>query len=185
MKKLLIGALVGGIILFIWQFLSWTALHLHNNAYQYTDKQDAILSTLGSQIEKDGQYMIPSLPPNATQEQHEAFMKTQAGKPWALVQYQQSQDMNMGANMIRGLIVDMLIIGFFCALISRMNALNFTAIFISSLFVGLIVFFNVPYTNHIWFKGFDLMAYFIDCLVSWGLAGIWLGWFYGKKKAKA
>ena len=185
MKKLLIGAIVGGIILFIWQFLSWTVLNLHNNAYQYTDKQDAIMSALSSQIEKDGQYMIPGLPATATKEQHEEFMKTQAGKPWALVQYQQSRDMNMGANMIRGLIVDMLIIGFFCALISRMNALNFTAIFISSLFVGLIVFFNVPYTNHIWFKGFDLMAYFTDCLVSWGLAGIWLGWLYGKKKAKA
>ena len=183
MKKLLIGALVGGIILFIWQFLSWTVLDLHYNAYQYTDKQDAIMSSLNSQIEKDGQYMIPSLPREATKEQHEEAMKTMAGKPWALVQYHQSRDMNMGANMIRGLIVEMLIVGFFCALISRMNALNFTAIFISALFVGLIVFFNVPYTNHIWFKGFDLMAYFIDSLVAWGLVGLWLGWLYGKKKA--
>jgi hypothetical protein len=183
MKKLLIGALVGGIILFICQFLSWTVLNLHYNAYQYTDKQDAIMNSISSQIEKEGQYMIPSLPPDATREQHEAAMKTMAGKPWALVQYHQSMDMNMGSNMIRGLIVDMLIVGFFCALISRMNALNFIAIFISALFVGMIVFFNIPYTNHIWFKGFDLMAYFIDCMVGWALIGIWLGWLYGKKKA--
>lgn len=183
MKKLIIGALVGGILLFIWQFLSWTVLNLHNNAYQYTDKQDAIMSFLSTQIEKEGQYMLPSLPPDATHEQHEAAMKTMAGKPWALIQYRQSMDTNMGSNMIRGLIVDMLIVGFFCALISRMNALNFIAIFISALFVGMIVFFNVPYTNHIWFKGFDLMAYFIDCIVGWALIGIWLGWLYGKKKA--
>ena len=183
MKKLLIGALVGGIILFICQFLSWTVLNLHYNAYQYTDKQDAIMNSISSQIEKEGQYMIPSLPPDATREQHEAAMKTMAGKPWALVQYHQSMDMNMGSNMIRGLIVDMLIVGFFCALISRMNALNFIAIFISALFIGMIVFFNVPYTNHIWFKGFDLMAYFIDCIAGWALIGIWLGWLYGKKKA--
>jgi len=182
MKKLLIGALVGGIILFICQFLSWTVLNLHYNAYQYTDQQDAIMNSLSTQIEKEGQYMLPSLPPDATREQHEAAMKTMAGKPWALVTYHQSMDMNMGSNMIRGLIVDMLIVGFFCALISRMNALNFIAIFISALFVGMIVFFNVPYTNHIWFKGFDLMAYFIDCLVGWALIGIWLGWLYGKKK---
>jgi hypothetical protein len=183
MKKLLIGALVGGIILFICQFLSWTVLNLHYNAYQYTDKQDAIMNSISTQIEKEGQYMIPSLPPDATREQHEAAMKTMAGKPWALVQYHQSMDMNIGSNMIRGLIVDMLIVGFFCALISRMNALNFIAIFISALFIGMIVFFNVPYTNHIWFKGFDLMAYFIDCMVGWALIGIWLGWLYGKKKA--
>ena len=183
MKKLLIGALVGGIILFICQFLSWTVLNLHYNAYQYTDKQDAIMNAISSQLEKEGQYMLPSLPPDATREQHEAAMKTMAGKPWALVQYHQSMDMNMGSNMIRGLIVDMLIVGFFCALISRMNALNFIAIFISALFIGMIVLFNVPYTNHIWFKGFDLMAYFIDCIVGWALIGIWLGWLYGKKKA--
>lgn len=182
MKKLIIGALVGGILLFIWQFLSWTVLNLHYNAYQYTDKQDAIMSVLSTQIEKEGQYMIPSLPRDATSEQHEAAMKDMAGKPWALVQYRQSMDTNMGSNMIRGLIVDMLIVGFFCALISRMNALNFTAIFISALFVGMIVFFNVPYTNHIWFRGFDLMAYFFDSLVGWALIGIWLGWWYGKKK---
>jgi hypothetical protein len=182
MKKLLIGALVGGIILFICQFLSWTVLHLHYNGYQYTDKQDAIMSALSSTIDKEGSYMIPSLPVDATREQHEAAMKTMPGKPWALVTYHQSFDMNMGSNMIRGLIVDMLIVGFFCALISRMNALNFIAIFISALFIGMIVFFNVPYTNHIWFKGFDLMAYFIDCLVGWALIGIWLGWLYGKKK---
>ena len=78
MKKLLIGAVVGGILLFIWQFLSWTVLDLHYNAYQYTDKQDAIMSSLNSLIDKDGQYMVPSLPRDATREQHEEAMKTMA-----------------------------------------------------------------------------------------------------------
>lgn len=181
MKKLIIGALVGGILMWLWQFLSWTVMNLHNNAYQYTPKQDAILSFLSAQIEKDGQYIMPSLPPNATSEEHEALMKAAEGKPNAVVMYHTSMTYNMGSNIIRGLIVDMLIVGFFCAIISRMNSLNFTAILISSLFVGMIVFFNVPYTNHIWFRGFDLMAYFIDSLVSWGLVGIWLGWWYGRR----
>ena len=182
MKKLLIGAIVGGILLFMWQFLSWTVLNLHHNAYQYTDKQDAIMSFLSTQLDKEGQYHLPSLPAGASREQHEELMKSMEGKPWALIQYHQSWKMNMGSNMVRGLIVDMLIVAFFCAIISRMNALNFIAIFISALFVGMIVFFNVPYTNHIWFKGFDLMAYFIDSIVGWALIGIWLGWLYGKKK---
>jgi hypothetical protein len=183
MKKLLIGAIVGGILLFLWQFLSWTVLNLHGNAYQYTDKQDAIMSFLSTQLDKEGQYHLPGLPADASREQHEALMKSMEGKPWALIQYHQSWKMSMGSNMIRGLIVDMLIVGFFCALISRMNSLNFIAIVISALFVGMIVFFNVPYTNHIWYQGFDLMAYFYDSIIGWFLVGIWLGWLYGKKKA--
>jgi len=182
MKKLLIGALIGGIILFFCQFLSWTVLNWHNNAYRYTPKQDAIMSALSAQIDKDGQYMIPNLPASASREDHENAMKTMDGKPWALVAYHSAKNMNMVPNIIRGLIVDILIIGFFCALISRMNALNFTAILISSLFVGLIVFFNVPYTHHIWFQDFDLMAYFWDCLVGWAAVGVWLGFLYGRKK---
>jgi hypothetical protein len=182
MKKLLIGALVGGILMFLWQFLSWTVLNLHYNAYQYTSKQDAIMSFLNSQFDKEGQYFLPSHPPEASMEEREAVMKSAEGKPWAVVMYHQSFNASMGGNIIRALIVDMLIVGFFCAIISRMNALNFTAILISALFVGMIVFFNIPYTNHIWFKTFDLMAYFIDCVVSWALAGIWVGWLYGKKK---
>jgi hypothetical protein len=183
MKKLLIGAIVGGIILFICQFLSWTVLNWHGDAYQYTDKQDAILNYLNTQLDKPGQYHLPDLPPGSSNEQHEALMNSMDGKPWALVQYHQSFKMSMGSNMARGLIVDMLIVAFFCALISRMNSLNFIAILISALFVGMIVFFNVPYTHHIWYQDFDLMAYFADCIVGWGLIGVWLGFLYGRKKA--
>lgn len=183
MKKLLIGAIVGGIILFMCQFLSWTVLDWHGSAYQYTNKQDTIMNFLNSQLNKDQQLHLPALPPGASNEQHEALLKSMDGKPWAIIQYHQSFKMNIGSNMIRGLIVDMLIVAFFCAIISRMNALNFIAILISALFVGMIVFFNVPYTHHIWYHDFDLMGYFADCIVGWGLIGIWLGWLYGKKKS--
>jgi hypothetical protein len=182
MKKLIIGSLVGGIILFFWQFLSWTVLNLHYSATQYTPNQDAIIQTLSTQLDKDGGYMVPGLPRDATREQHEAAMESGKGKPWAVISYHKAEDTNMGMNMVRGLIVDILIIAFFCSIISRMNALNFTAILISALFTGMIVFLNVPYTNHIWFKTFDLLGYFIDMLVGWGLCGVWLGWWYGMKK---
>jgi hypothetical protein len=182
MKKLIIGSLVGGIILFLWQFLSWTVLNLHYPAHQYTPNQDAIMQTLTPQLNKDGGYIMPALPPDATMDQYEAFEKQCEGKPWAVITWHQARHMNMGLNMLRGFIVDILIIAFFCSIISRMNALNFTAILISSLFAGMIVFLNVPYTYHIWFQTYDLLAYFIDMIVGWGLCGIWLGWYYGRKK---
>ncbi len=42
MKKTIIGAIVGGIIIFAWQFLSWGPLNLHEAQQQYTPKQDTI-----------------------------------------------------------------------------------------------------------------------------------------------
>ena len=52
MRTLLIGSLVGGLILFLWQFLSWTALNLHGREMQHTPKQDAILQSLSQNLEE-------------------------------------------------------------------------------------------------------------------------------------
>ena len=60
MKKTIIGTLVGGIILFMWQFLSWTALDLHRSAQNYSPKQDTILSYLSANLEKEGGYFLPT-----------------------------------------------------------------------------------------------------------------------------
>jgi predicted cobalt transporter CbtA len=48
MKKLIIGGLVGGILLFLWQTLSWTVLNLHAKEYQQAPAQDSVLNFLNS-----------------------------------------------------------------------------------------------------------------------------------------
>jgi thioesterase domain-containing protein len=54
MKKLIIGSLVGAALLFGWQSLSWTALHIHDDAYLYSSNQDSILATLSRQLPAEG-----------------------------------------------------------------------------------------------------------------------------------
>lgn len=181
MKKLLIGAIVGGIIIFLWQFLSFALLNLHGKAFQYTPKQDEILSSLNTLITEDGQYLMPGLPETATSEEHEALMKSAQGKPWLMVSYHKTQDMNMGMNMIRGLLVDIVAVGLLCWMISKMNMPTFGTVLTASVFAGLIVFFTAPYTSHIWYKTFDIMAYFMDAIVGWGACGLWLGWWYSRR----
>ena len=183
MQKLVIGSLVGGIIIFLWQFLSWTILNLHQPAQQYTAKQEAIMKVLSTELDKDGGYFIPNLPPDATWDEHEKAMTETAGKPWAVINYHKSREMSMGTNMVHGLVVDILMAALFITLVTRMSNLNFTRILVSALFVGLIAFFSVPYTYHIWYLTFDLLAYFIDMVVSWGLCGVWLGYYFGKRKS--
>lgn len=66
MKKTIIGSLVGAIIMFLWQFLSWGPTQLHRPAQDYTPKQDSILSYLNSQFSEDGSYFLPSYPKDAS-----------------------------------------------------------------------------------------------------------------------
>lgn len=52
----------------------------------------------------------------------------------------------------------------------------------ASLITGLIVFFNAPYMMNIWYKTFDIMAHLADAIISWGLCGLWLGWYLSRKQ---
>jgi len=63
MKKATIGSMVGALIIFLWQYLSFALINFHKPAQQYTDKQDAIMSFLDRQGLKDGGYFMPNIPP--------------------------------------------------------------------------------------------------------------------------
>jgi hypothetical protein len=177
MKKSLIAALVGGVIIFIWQFISWGAANLHGKAQQYTPKQEAIMSFLQSQQLEEGGYMMPSLPRTASSAEWTALMESSDGKPWMSVQVHNSMQNNMVMNMVRSLIVNVLTVALLCWVLVRLQAPTSRTIFLASLFTGLIVFFNAPYTGIIWYSGFDIWAHLADAVVSWGACGLWLAWW--------
>ena len=185
MKKAIIGSIVGALIIFLWQFLSFGFVTLHQSAQNYTDKQDAILSFLNSQGLKDGGYAMPGVPQGTSWSEMQKKMKDYDGKPYAMIQYHSTSNMSMNAmymNMIRGFLVNFVIVLLFCWLVSRMTTPGFATIFFSALAVGMISFLNQPYTGDIWYKYFDIWAYFLDALIAWGVTGIWLGWYLRKEK---
>ena len=184
MKKVIIGSIIGGLIIFLWQFLSFAAIDLHKPAHQYTEKQDVILSFLNSQGLKQGGYMLPSLPDGASWSEHEKAMKTAEGKPWALIQYYDKMETDMTMNMIRGFLVDVVAVFLLCWLIGKMAPLNFGKIVTSAIVVGLIAFLFEPYTGSIWYKWADIWAFFLDAVIAWGLTGIWLGWWLRRGRSK-
>ena len=181
MKKLIIGALVGGLILFIWQTLSWTMLNLHKDSATYTENQEALLSQLSTNLPGDGQYFLPTAKPGSSAEEQQKVMESAEGKPWAIISYHKEFKMNMVTNIIRGLLSDIVLVGLFCWIISKINAPGFGTILTASISAGLIVFMNGVYMSHIWYETFDLMAHFADYIISWGLCGLWLGFWYKKK----
>jgi len=183
MKKTLIAAFVGGFILFLWQFISWAAADFHQPVQSYTDKQDAIMEFLKTQQLEEGGYIMPSLPKSATTEEWKQMMKENEGKPWASIQYHTTLRNNMGMNMARGFIINVLTVFLFCWIISQFKSASFKTILLASILTGLIIFFNVPYVNFIWYENFDIWAHLADGVVSWGLCGLWLGWWLNRNKS--
>lgn len=181
MKRLTIAALVGGLIIFIWQTLSWAVLNIHGASQEYTPKQDTIMAFLNTQFSEEGAYLMPRSPDNASSEEMEKQMKANEGKPWVQLQYHKAMNISMGGNIAKGLITDIIIVALLCYVLVRMTGAGFGTIFIATLGTGIIVFLNSPYTIHIWYPKADLGAHLLDALVSFGLCGLWLGWYLKPK----
>lgn len=182
MQKTFIGALVGGILIFIWQFLSWTMMQNHDKAMQYTPKQDSILSYLSSQFSSDGSYIMPRSAPGTSMEECKKQMQDRIGKPTAQVIYHTAMKDNMMSNMVWNLLVNIIAVWLLCWILSGITMNSFGKTFMASLFTGLIIFLQGPYVMHIWYGSSDITAHLADYLVSWGLVGLWLGWLLNRKK---
>ena len=135
---------------------------------------------LTSQGLKEGGYVMPSAPSTASRDEMEAVMKKSDGRPWAKIEFHNKAENSMNAmiiNMVRGFLVNLVIVLLFCWLVGKMTAPGFGTILTAAVVVGLIAFLNEPYTGFIWYKTFDIWAFFLDAIVAWGLTGIWLGWW--------
>jgi hypothetical protein len=181
MKKWIIGSIVGAILIFAWQSLSWMILGVHDSTMKYTPAQDEIMKVLSSNITEEGMYMMPSAP---TQKEQEAKAKEMEGKPWASVIYHKEFHMAMAMPMIRAFLVDIFLVITLIYLFTRGGSTPIPRrVFAGSVAFGLAFFLWGPYMGHIWFdlpwhmiKG-DL----IDALAAWSLCGAWLGWWLNKK----
>lgn len=175
MKKLIIAALVGGLILFIWQFISYAAINIHSNTQQYSPNQDKILEFLDENLE-EGFYFLPNVAPG--EDEMEAMEKA-LGKPWAQVYFHKEMTNTMGFNLVRGFLIDLLAAGLMAWLLLKMGNPSFQTIIISCLAVGLIGYLNFPYLNSIWYET-PTLSELVDAVVSWGLTGVWFGWWLRK-----
>ena len=183
MKKLIIGSLVGAVLLFSWQSLSWTVLQLHESEIKYTPAQDTILNVMSKSITEDGQYGLPSLAPGYSHKEMEDFGKKMEGKPWALVSYNKALKSDMAMQILRGFLICLICVLLVCTIIGRMGNKRFISVFATTLYMGIICFLFVWYTGHNWMgtSWGVLKPELLDDLASWGLTGIWLGWWYSRK----
>jgi hypothetical protein len=183
MKKWIIGSLVGAFIMFCWQGLSWMALNIHKDAGKYHPAQDSIVSFLSSTITEEGAYLMPTVKSGSSMKDHQEMKKKMEGKPWASIIYHKSFHDHMVMSMIRGLLVNFVIVLLLIVLLTKGGLPKFMGVFTGTLSVGVITFLWGPYTGNVWY---DLPISMIrgdmlDAVVAWGMCGIWLGWWLNKK----
>lgn len=184
MKRVLIGTLVGAIIVFVFQAMSWMVLPIHKNSMKYTPAQDSVLKALTTHLHEDGLYGIPTARPDASQADMEKDMNARIGKPWAMINYHQSFDMGMGLQMGLGFLINL-----FSVLIVAMLMNNMLTTMLSfGKRLGFVMFFSIFTILQAQLTGMNwwhtpfhwAIGEILDLLIAWFLCGLWLAWYMGR-----
>lgn len=172
MKHRLLFSLIGAIVIFAWQFLSYAMPNFHKSASTFTPAQDSILKMLEKQGITEGMYLLGQPDPSLSKAEQQAMMDSMEGEPWAVINYHKVSSMNMAMPVIRGILVCFVISFLLFWLFLQQKNPTLTNRLLLSLAVGMIGFFFVPYTNFIWYKAPDIFAHFADAIVPWVFLGL-------------
>jgi len=97
MKSKLLFSLLGGCLLFVWQFVSYAGANLHGSMQEYTEQDQAILQYLEEIDLEFGMYALgsPSAEERADPALQEEYLKRTEGRPWAQLNYMDNWTNNM------------------------------------------------------------------------------------------
>jgi uncharacterized membrane protein len=180
-KQWIIGSIVGAIIVFAWQGLSWMVIGIHDSQMKYTPAQKEIMNVISSNLTEEGLYSMPSA---ATKKEQQDMMKEMEGNPWATVIYHRQYHSDVAMRMIRGFLVDLFLVISLIYILTRGGAVPIARkVFSGSVAWGLAFFLAGQYMAHVWFDlpWHMITGDLIDNIVSWSICGIWLGWWMNKK----
>lgn len=176
MNKTVLGAIIGGAILFVWSFMAWTVLPLHSPTLHRIGGEDEVVAMLRSHLEKKGVYMFPGSPGAETGAEEAWAEKVKRGPNGYIVYDPAGADPFMPMQMLYGLILDILSAWVVCWFLARSVALNasyvgrvaFCAMF--GLFAAL--FSSLLAWNWMGVATDYTSAMIIDAIVGWILAGL-------------
>ena len=184
--RVVVSTLVGGLLLFAWQSLSWTVLPLHTQSLRYTAGQDSILALMAQHMDQTGMYYLPSPNPEdgsgSSYEEMETAMK---GKPVAQVNFIQAYESNMGLNMGIGLLLSVLSALIISLVLARHTMGSALGRFAFSLGIGVILIAQDTLGDVVWWfhPAHWYVPEIIDYLAMFSLAGIWFAWYWGRSPA--
>ncbi len=174
-KNVLLGTLIGGVILFLWGWISHTLLPIYNTSVLGFDNEDAVVQAILENAPVSGLYFIPYSPSTmATETEKQAVAERMKNGPFVLASIRLGEMGSVKVNMIVQFLTDLLSALFVCLLLARTKEMSFWNVILFVELIALIIFAakSIPQWN--WF-GYGITFTIIegfDTAARWFLAGI-------------
>ena len=174
MKNPIVYTLVGGLVLFVWQFLSYAAINLHGEAQAYTPKDREILAFLETIELEHGMYALGAPSPEERNDPalQEAYLARTEGRSWGVLNYQPNWTNNMVPNLGRSLFMNLLTAFLLFWMMRNLSDGRLKKRLMLTVAAGWVGFMFFPYSHFIWYKNPDIWAHMIDATVPFAVLGL-------------
>jgi len=189
--RLLIAAIIGGVVLFIWGAVAHMALPIGEMGMKVAVEQDAALSALqASATQGEGVYVIPGFAPEKMSDTAfiDAFTEKYKASPAALVIYQPGGNPAL-ASMVPNLVkqfVSGTLAAFVVAWILALGVFGFGRRVLIAGALGLFCWLaiSVPYWNWYLFPAKFTLGALLEQVIGWLLAGAAIAWWLGRSERR-
>ncbi|HJR73135.1 MAG TPA: hypothetical protein VJ806_05800 [Luteimonas sp.] len=190
--RLLVAAIVGGIVMFVWQAVAHMALPIGEMGMKTASGQETAIAALqASATDGGGVYMLPGMSPEqwADEKAKAAFQEQYKSSPYAFVVYRPEGNpalVDMVPNLAKQFVSDV-IAAFLVAWVLALGAFGFGKRVLIAGALGLFAWLaiSVPYWNWYLFPVSFTVGALVEQVVGWLLAGVAIAWWLGRAERRA
>ncbi|MFZ0391426.1 MAG: hypothetical protein WAN36_13285 [Calditrichia bacterium] len=185
MKQVVIAGILGGIVVFVWGFISWVVLPWHNYSMQTLPQEERLVGEMrGLQLET-GVYFFPGMAESSDEENarknEEVWAENHRQGPIGMIFYHRegTEPMSPGV-FILGILIAIIAAGVAAALlkisVNQISSYGKRVAFVAM--IGLFSVIAVPIYNWNWLyipATYTIIAV-LDLFITWVLAGLVIAW---------
>ncbi len=176
MKKKIITIVLGTVILFVWNAISWMALPFHSNTLTNIPEAAIETGTMRELMPSDGVYHYPGLPENDSDQSIKSVEEKLADGPRiTLMVYKSGPTAFFDPMQFMGsLLINLITVVLALYVISQMNTANLNSIVLTSIGIGLISAVISDFSLMNWYMfplDYTLVNVF-DKVIAFGLLGL-------------
>ncbi|MCI0406087.1 MAG: hypothetical protein L0209_08465 [candidate division Zixibacteria bacterium] len=188
-KKIVLGGIVAGIVVFIWGAVSHMVLGLGEAGIKSLPNEEAILPVLSANITEPGFYFFPGIDMRtSSKEQMDVWTEKHRTGPAGIMIYQPIGGEPMPANkfiieLVTNILAALVAAFLLSKAVGNLGGVIGKAVFVAlfGLFAGLDI--DLSHWNWYEFPTTYTLAYMVDHVIAWFLAGLVLAWFFKKPAA--
>jgi hypothetical protein len=176
MVRIVLAAVLGGLLMFVWGAVSHMLLPFDREALKPIPNEAAVMSTLGSNLNAPGMYAFPwtDMSGKATPEQQKAWQQQIASGPSGLLIYKPNGGEAMSPRQLISEFISNVLAAFFGALLLIQLPGGFGRRVLSMAAIGIAAWLSISVSQWTWYSFSTpfLIGDLADQFGGWLLAGI-------------